>query len=197
MSGGGPSFAWPFASGYDVKPRPAPVADFLAGKRIAVAGVSRSGDQPANAILRRLRDSGLEVVPINPNAQTREGATCYPDLASVPGAVDALMVVTHPRVAPELARQAAARRITRIWFHRSFGEGSVSEEAQQACADLGIRPARRRLPIDVLRAGRSRASLLSLVAGQDGAGAGLVQIKARPPRSASLDRYQGRASGAR
>jgi len=122
-----------------LKRLPDSVADFLSGKRFAIAGVSRSGRQPANAIFRKLRDSGYAVVPVNPNAATVEGVTCYPELASIPGQIDGLVVVTHPDVAPELVRQAAARGISRIWFHRSFGEGSVSDEAVRSCADLGIR----------------------------------------------------------
>ena len=123
-----------------MKQVPPTVTAFLSGKRIAVAGVSRSGKQPANAILRRLRDSGLEVVAINPHAERLEGAACYPDLASIPGVVDGLMVVTHPTVAEDLVRQAGARGIKQIWFHRSFGDGSVSEAAVRACAELGINP---------------------------------------------------------
>jgi len=119
---------------------PAPILAFLSGKRVAVAGVSRSGNQPANAVFRRLRDCGLDAIPINPHVDRIEGATCYRDLAGVPGVVDALMVVTHPAVAENLVRQAAARGIQKVWFHRSFGEGSVSEAALRACTELGIRP---------------------------------------------------------
>jgi uncharacterized protein len=119
---------------------PPSVAAFLSGKRVAVAGVSRSGNQPANAILRKLRDSGFDAVPINPQADQLEGTTCYRDLAAVPGTVDGLMIVTHPAVAEGLVRQAAARGIRNVWFHRSFGEGSVSEAALRACTELGIRP---------------------------------------------------------
>lgn len=119
---------------------PTVVARFLSGRRFAVAGVSRSGRQPANAIFRRLRDSGFEVVPINPHAKQLEGTVSYPDLASVPGVIDGLMVVTHPAVAADLVRQAGSRGIRQVWFHRSFGEGSVSEAALQACAEFGIEP---------------------------------------------------------
>jgi predicted CoA-binding protein len=121
-------------------PLPRPVAEFLAGKRIAVAGVSRSGKAPANAIFRRLAESGHEAIPINPNASELEGTRAYPDLASIPGAVDGLMVVTHPSVAAKLVREAAARGIRQVWFHRSFGEGSVSNEAVEACRAAGIEP---------------------------------------------------------
>jgi uncharacterized protein len=121
-------------------PTPPLVADFLSARRVAVAGVSRSGSQPANAILRRLRDGGQDVVAINPHAEQLDGTKCYPDLAAVPGVVDGLMVVVPPAAAERLVRQAAARGISRIWFHRSFGDGSVSESALKACAELGIRP---------------------------------------------------------
>jgi uncharacterized protein len=47
---------------------PKEVAEFLSGKRLAVVGVSRDPAQPANAVYRRLRDSGYEVFAINPNA---------------------------------------------------------------------------------------------------------------------------------
>lgn len=119
---------------------PLPVADFLAGKRIAVAGVSRSGKAPANAIFRRLVESGHEAIPINPNASELEGVRAYPDLSSVPGPVDGLLVATHPSVATGLVREAAARGVRQVWFHRSFGEGSVSDEAVKACRTAGIEP---------------------------------------------------------
>jgi hypothetical protein len=59
---------------------PSTVAEFLAGKRFAVAGVSRQPQQVANAIYRKLCSSGLEVIPVNPNAAEVEGVRCYPDL---------------------------------------------------------------------------------------------------------------------
>src|SRR5262245_61742429 len=99
---------------------PEPVADFLRGKRIAVAGVSRQTNQAANAVFRKLRDCGYETFPINPNAAEVEGAKCYPDLASVPGPIDGVVVATHPRASADLVRQCAEQGINRIWFHRAF-----------------------------------------------------------------------------
>lgn len=103
---------------------PAVVADFLSARRVAIADVSRSGNQPANAILRRLRDGGHDVVAINPHAEQIDGTTCDPDLAAAPGVVDALMVVVAPAAAERLARQTASLGITRIWFHRSYGDAA-------------------------------------------------------------------------
>jgi predicted CoA-binding protein len=119
---------------------PPPVAAFLGGKRIVVAGVSRSGNAPANAIFRRLRDTGHEVIPVNPNAAEVEGARCYPDIASVPEPIHGVMVVTHPSVSVDVARAALERGVRHIWFHRSFGEGSVSAEAGELCRQRGVEP---------------------------------------------------------
>ena len=59
---------------------PASVAAFFAGKRIAIAGVSRQPQQAANAIYRKLRDAGFEVFAVNPNATEVEDTRAYPDL---------------------------------------------------------------------------------------------------------------------
>jgi uncharacterized protein len=110
--------------------------DFLAQKRIAVAGVSR---QPkghgANIVYRRLRERGYAVFAVNPNADTVEGDPCYHDLRSIPGGVDAVVIGTTPAVAESVVRECHDLGITRIWMHRGFGLGSVSE----AAADYGRR----------------------------------------------------------
>ena len=119
---------------------PPAVAAFLEGKRIVVAGVSRSGNAPANAILRRLRDAGHEVIPVNPNATEIEGRKCFADLSAIPDPIDGVMVVTHPSMAADIARAALDRGIRHIWFHRSFGDGSVSQEALDVCRSRGVEP---------------------------------------------------------
>lgn len=119
---------------------PPAVAAFLAGKPIVVAGVSRSGNAPANAIFRRLRDTGREPIPVNPNAGEVEGRTCYPNIESVPEAIHGVMVVTHPNASADVVRAALKRGVKHVWFHRSFGDGSVSTEAVEACRAGGVEP---------------------------------------------------------
>jgi hypothetical protein len=117
---------------------PGAVADFLALRRIAVAGVSRNTSQPANAIFRRLSDTGHDVVPINPRAALIEGVRCYPSIAEAPGPVEGLVIAAPPAAAPALVQQAADHDVRAVWFHRSFGEGSVSDEAVRACEARGL-----------------------------------------------------------
>ncbi len=114
-------------------------SDFLAQERIAVAGVSRSGrTQAANLVYRKLRSAGYRVFPVNPNAGQVEGDSCYPDLGSIPGGVDAVVIATHPAVVDQLVRECADCGISRVWMHRSFGQGSVSPSAVSFCQEHGI-----------------------------------------------------------
>lgn len=119
---------------------PSSIADFLACRRVAVAGVSRSRNAPANAIYRRLAETGHDVFAVNPNASEVEGIPCYPTLASIPAKVEAVMIVTHPLVAAKVAQEALDQNVRHIWFHRSFGSGSVSAEALQLCRSRGVEP---------------------------------------------------------
>jgi predicted CoA-binding protein len=90
---------------------PEPVAEFLRGKRFAVAGVSRTvRGSAANAVHGKLRDCGYEVLPVNPNASQIEGVACYPNLASIPGNLDGVVVVTHPSVSASIVEQAVEPR---------------------------------------------------------------------------------------
>ncbi len=50
------------------------VHDFLAHRRIAVAGVSRTKEDAANLIYRRFRDRGYQVFPPRGRRQTRVDA---------------------------------------------------------------------------------------------------------------------------
>lgn len=112
--------------------------EFLAQRRIAVAGVSREAGQAANAIYRRLREAGYDVVPVNPKADEVEGDRCYPSVQALPFCPDGVLIATHPDVAPAVARECVDAGVPRVWMHRSFGTGSASEEATRICRDAGV-----------------------------------------------------------
>ena len=119
----------------------AKVHDFLSQKRIAVAGVSRDKARHpvGNLIFERLKKTGHEVVPVNPHMQAFEGERCYPDLRSIPGGVDGVVVITRPEVTEQIVRDCEQARVPRVWMHQSMLHGSsVSPEAVRFCDEHGI-----------------------------------------------------------
>jgi uncharacterized protein len=114
-------------------------SEFLAKKRIAVTGVSRTPkDHGSNVVYRRLRDRGYEVFAVNPNTDEVEGDRCYHDLKSVPGRVEAVVIGTRPETAEATMRECADLGIGYVWMHRGPGPSSVSDEATAYGREHGI-----------------------------------------------------------
>ncbi|MEZ4236200.1 MAG: CoA-binding protein [Myxococcota bacterium] len=111
---------------------------FLALDRIAVAGVSRTGKSPANAIAARLRETGHQVFAVNPSGDDIDGHPSYPDLSAVEGGVQGVVVVTRPEQARQLAAEAGRIGARWIWFHQGFGPVSYDDETLQVAHDAGL-----------------------------------------------------------
>lgn len=118
------------------------VDDFLAQKRIAVAGVSRDNSHhpTGNLIYRRLKKTGHDVFAVNPHMLTFDGDRCYPDLRSIPGGVDGVVIVTRPEVAERIVRDCGDSGVRRVWMHQSIGTpgSSVSPAAVEYCREHDI-----------------------------------------------------------
>lgn len=116
-------------------------AEFLAKKRIAITGVSRTsgGAHGANVIYKRLRERGYEVFAVNPNASTVEGDRAYRDLRSIQPGVEAVVIATRPERALDTVRECAELGIHHVWMHRGSGATSVSPEATAWGRARGIR----------------------------------------------------------
>ena len=113
--------------------------EFLAQKRVAVTGVSANPKgHGSNAVYVRMRERGYEVFAVNPNEPVAEGDPTYPNLASIPGGVDAVVIGTRPERAEATMREAIDLGITWVWMHRSFGAGSVSEPATELGRANGV-----------------------------------------------------------
>lgn len=117
------------------------VHDFLAQKRIAVAGVSRDNSHHpvGNLIYHRLKKTGHDVVPVNPHMETFEGDRCYADVRSIPGGVDGVVIITRPEATERIVRDCNEAGVRRVWMHQSMAKGSsVSSEAVEYCREHGI-----------------------------------------------------------
>src|SRR6185436_1912666 len=118
------------------------VHDFLAQRRIAVAGVSRHhSDHPVgNLIYRRLKTTAHDVFPVNPHMQTFEGDRCYSDVQSIPGGVDGVVIITRPEVTERIVHDCIDAGVRRVWMHQSIGKkgSSVSPEAVEYCRQHDI-----------------------------------------------------------
>lgn len=117
------------------------VDDFLAQKRIAIAGVSRdkSHHPVGNLIYHRLKKTGHDVFAVNPHMQTFEGDRCYPDVQSIPGGVDGVVIITRPETTEQIVRDCRDAGVRRVWMHQSTPKSSsVSPAAVEYCRQHDI-----------------------------------------------------------
>ncbi|MFN8052630.1 MAG: CoA-binding protein [Acidimicrobiales bacterium] len=115
------------------------VDDFLTGHRIAVVGASNDPKNFAHTIYVEMKERHYDVVAVHPFDSVVDGDAAYPDLASVPGDLDGVVVMVPPAASAEVAQQAIDRGVRRIWLFRGLGgPGAVSEEALRRCRDHGV-----------------------------------------------------------
>ena len=117
------------------------VQDFLAQKRIAIVGVSDKRETGSNMAYKKFKENGYLVYPVNPRISTYDGATCYPDLKSIPDIPDAVFILASPKVTDQIVQECADLGVKHVWMHcmmgtkpgLSAGMTSVSQEAVEIC----------------------------------------------------------------
>ena len=106
--------------------------------RIAVVGASNDPAKYGNVIVRDLAAKGYTVLPVNPREAEIAGIPAYPNLASVPGPVHIVNVVTPPPVTRKVLEEAASLGLPAVWLQ----DGSWDEAALEIAAKAPFRTVR-------------------------------------------------------
>ena len=110
------------------------VNDFIAQKKLAIVGVSRSGKKFGNSILKEMTSKGYEMYPVHPEAAEIDGHRCASTLRDVAGEVGGVVMVVKPEQTEQLVREARDAGITRVWMQ----QGAHSEAAVAFCREAGM-----------------------------------------------------------
>ena len=111
---------------------------FLQLKSIAILGYSSRGDQPANAIYKKLKDNGYKVFAVNPKADQIKDVPCYANMSSIPEPVQGAVICTPASAAEQAIKDCAECGITQAWMHTGIGAGSYDPEAFETAKKLGM-----------------------------------------------------------
>jgi uncharacterized protein len=114
------------------------IEDFLAQKRIAMAGISRNPASDGGRLFEELCRRGYDVVPVNPNITEVHGRRCYGRVQDIQPSVDAVLVMTKPEVTEAVVKDCAEAGVRRVWMYRGIGKGSVCAKALAFCQEHGI-----------------------------------------------------------
>jgi predicted CoA-binding protein len=112
------------------------IQDFLAPRKMAMAGVSRNPKKFGGAIFKELKEKGFELYPINPNAEEIQGVKCYKSVDDLPPDVEHLFIVT-PRYETELVAHAAIKKgIKMVWIQQQSDTPEAVKTIQEAGVSL-------------------------------------------------------------
>ena len=101
----------------------------LAQQHLVVVGASDAHANFGRTICHELAARGYDVTAVHPTATSVDGHPCYPNLASVPGPVDGVIVMVSAPHAAEVVRDAAALGVQHVWLFRGMGAGALDPEA--------------------------------------------------------------------
>ena len=106
----------------------------LSAKTVAAVGLSSNPAKESFGIVQYLKDQGYKIIPVNPSANEIMGEKAYPDLSSIPEAVDVVQVFRKPEDVPPVVEEAIKIRAKVVRMQ----EGIVNEEAAQKAREAGL-----------------------------------------------------------
>lgn len=105
--------------GLDLSPFQAPtVIQHLlrTAKTIAIVGLSEKPDRPSHQVAAYLQAAGYRIIPVTPRTEPILGEKTYPDLRSVPIAIDLVDVFRRPDDLVAVTHDAIAAHAPAIWY---------------------------------------------------------------------------------
>ena len=110
------------------------IEQFLKGSFFAVVGASNNRSKFGNRVLRFYQRLGLEVVPVNPNADVIEGLAsvdCLSNLSTLPHGVS---IITPRNVTEQIVDELVTLGIKNVWMQ----PGAESSHSIDVCESAGI-----------------------------------------------------------
>ena len=101
---------------------------------IAIVGASSNPDRSSHGIMRRMKQLGYRVIPVNPNETEVLGQKAYASLSDVPAPIDIVDVFRRAEYTPAIADAAVKVHAKALWLQ----QGIVNEDAAARATAGGL-----------------------------------------------------------
>lgn len=103
-------------------------------KTIAVVGLSDNPQRPSYGVAKYLQGQGYRIIPVNPMIEEALGEKSYPDLKSVPEAIDMVDIFRRSELVAPVVDEAIEVGAKYIWMQ----DGVIDQEAADKAEAAGI-----------------------------------------------------------
>lgn len=99
---------------------------------IAVVGLSNDETRAAYSVSEYMQRAGYRIIPVNPDVTEVLGEKAYPDLVSIPKAVEIVDIFRRPENVPSVVDDAIAAGAKVIWMQSGIWHDAAAEKARAA-----------------------------------------------------------------
>ena len=99
---------------------------------IAVVGLSSQPERAGYYVPAYLQGHGYRIIPVNPNLDQALGEKAYPDLLTVPGPVDLVLIFRRSQAVPPFVDQAIQIGAKALWMQLGILNPPAAETAKVA-----------------------------------------------------------------
>jgi len=110
------------------------IQQFLAPKKLAVAGASRNPKKFGGTVIKDLKERGFELFPVNPNAEEIQGLKCFKTISDLPADVKHLLILTPKEKTLKTVNLAVQNKMKMVWIQQM----SETPEAITVLKNSGI-----------------------------------------------------------
>jgi predicted CoA-binding protein len=104
----------------------------IGARNIAVVGLSDRPSRPSYGVARYLKEQGYRIIPVNPNITEVLGEKAYPDLTSVPDAIDLVDIFRRSSQVGPVVDEAITKGVQTIWMQLGIVDEAAAARARAA-----------------------------------------------------------------
>ena len=94
------------------------INEFIDSQPIAMVGVSRNSKKFGYAAFKELKEKGMNIIPVNPEADEIMGEKSYRNITSLPSDVKGIIVFTKKDKTASVIKEAKEKGIRQIWIQQ-------------------------------------------------------------------------------
>jgi len=104
------------------------INEFLNSQPIALVGVSRNPKKFGYTAFKELKQKGMNIIPVNPEADEIMGEKVYSNVGELPSEVKAIIILTKKDKTAAVVREAKEKGIKQVWIQQMADSKEALDE---------------------------------------------------------------------